>query len=56
MCELERIELDNPTSAGSVGSSLICAIVTVLKTPKMLSFTRRSGSRTEHLSVVSQFP
>jgi len=28
----------------------------VLSTVKILSFTRRNGSLTEHLSVASQFP
>jgi hypothetical protein len=44
------------TSAGSWGSSLICAIVTEPNTLKMLSFTRRNGSFTEQRSVASQFP
>src|SRR6266403_1650553 len=40
----------------SCGSSHICAMVTVFKTFITLSFTRRSGSRTEHLDDASQFP
>src|SRR5208283_3182535 len=50
------IPFNSTSAAGSCVSSLNCAMVTVLNTPKMLSFTRRNGSLMEQRSVASQFP
>ena len=48
--------VDSPTNSASGESSVICEIVTARKTWAMLSFTRRSGSRTVHVELCPQFP